>query len=60
VPSNHDYRVIFNSDAENFAGSDFNQQQTLINQDIPWQGVDHSVCLQLPPLATIYLAKVEQ
>ena len=60
VPSHHDYRVIFNSDAEKFAGSDFNQQQTLVNHDMPWQGVEHSVCLQLPPLATVYLAKVEQ
>jgi len=52
--------VIFNSDSKKFAGSDFNQQQTLVNHDIPWQGMEHSICLQLPPLATVYLAKVEQ
>ncbi|MCP4985506.1 MAG: 1,4-alpha-glucan branching protein GlgB [Colwellia sp.] len=59
VPSSYDYRVIFDSDSDKYAGSGFNQQHILGNDSIPWQGVEHSVCIELPPLATVYLVKVK-
>ena len=59
VPSQGNYHLVFNSDEQRFGGSDFNQQGSLVNEKIAWQGFEQSICVDVPPLATIYLAKAK-
>ena len=59
----HDYRVgapsmgqpqvLLNSDEASFGGSDVNPSPRL--ESMPWDGCEQSICLTLPPLATVWL-----
>ena len=55
VPGPGEYRIIFNSDAPDFGGSNFCQQHSLPADAIPWMGQTHSIQLDLPPLAGLIL-----
>ena len=57
VPQTGDYEIIFNSDAEYYAGSNAGSQPGLIAVDIAWMNRDASVELTLPPLAALILKK---
>jgi len=57
VPQTGDYEIIFNSDAEYYAGSNAGSQPGLIAEDIAWMNRDASVELTLPPLAALILKK---
>ncbi len=56
VPQGGEYREIFNSDSEFYAGSNLgNGGQPLIADPMPWMNRSHSLSLTLPPLAGIVL-----
>jgi len=56
VPEAGEYREIFNSDSEFYAGSNMgNGGQPLIADPLPWMNRSHSLSLTLPPLAGIVL-----
>lgn len=55
VKDTGDYRVIVNSDDDAFWGSGYASGQTALSEDIPWNNQPHSICITLPPLATLYI-----
>jgi 1,4-alpha-glucan branching enzyme len=56
VPEAGEYREIFNSDSELYEGSNMgNGGNLLLAEELPWMNKTHSLCLTLPPLATIIL-----
>ena len=59
VPSKCEYEVILNTDASEYWGSDFNKQSRYQPQLIQWQGFENSIYLDIPPLATLYLKRVD-
>jgi len=57
VPSTYNYALLLNTDHKEFAGSGFSSQTQFKNQKITWQGFENSICLDIPPLATLYLKR---
>ena len=57
VPQTGSYEIIFNSDAEYYAGSNAGSQPSLIAEDIAWMNRGASLELTLPPLAALILKK---
>ena len=55
VPRKGTYVEVFNSDATAFGGSNVLNEGEFEAQDVPMHGMDQSLELTLPPLATIYL-----
>lgn len=55
VPRPGTYVEVFNSDAEAFGGSNVLNEGEFAAQTVPMHGMDQSLELTLPPLATIYL-----
>lgn len=55
VPQSGQYNEIFNSDSENYWGSNMSNDGGLITDSIPMHGHQQSLSLILPPLATIML-----
>ena len=55
VPAAGVYREIFNSDAEEFGGSNVLNDYDIVSEDMEWQGKTNSILVTVPPLATIYL-----
>jgi len=51
------YEVIINTDDEQFGGSGFSKQTIYSVNQIAAQGYAHSICLNIPPLATLILKK---
>ncbi len=58
VPEAGLYRELLNSDSEFYAGSNMGNAGMLHSEAIPWMGQEHSVVLDLPPLAGLIL-KIE-
>lgn len=57
VPSQTSYELLINTDNILFSGSDFSHLTQFETQQIPWQGYDNSIYLDIPPLATLYLKR---
>jgi 1,4-alpha-glucan branching enzyme len=64
TPIHADWKILLNSDELNFGGSGYSTQEGsqgfaqgayISHQAIAWQGQSHSIELDLPPLAVIYL-----
>jgi hypothetical protein len=55
VPLPGYYREIFNSDAEDYGGSNIGNVGECYAEPIPWHRQTHSIRLTLPPLSTIIL-----
>ncbi len=53
VPEAGFYREIINTDAETYGGSNVGNLGGVQSEDLPWMGREHSVLIQLPPLATV-------
>ena len=53
VPSKGQPQVLLNSDDASFGGSGVEPNPRL--EPMPWDGCEQSVCLTLPPLATVWL-----
>ena len=59
VPCPGTYIEVFNSDVEVFGGSNVRNEGEFTAQAVPMHGMDQSLELTLPPLATIYLKRTE-
>jgi len=53
VPKEGLYQEILNTDAEVYGGSKVGNLGCVPSDPIPWQGRDHSIQIELPPLALI-------
>jgi 1,4-alpha-glucan branching enzyme len=53
VPHAGFYREIINTDAETYGGSNIGNYGGVQSETEPWQARDHSILIQLPPLATV-------
>jgi 1,4-alpha-glucan branching enzyme len=51
VPVPGFYREILNTDAESYGGSNVGNLGGVPSEAIPWQGREHSIQIELPPLA---------
>ena len=56
VPKPGHYKEILNTDAEVYGGSNVGNMGGAQSEQIPWQGREHSILLDLPPLALLGLA----
>jgi 1,4-alpha-glucan branching enzyme len=57
APSDGWYEEILNTDAGIYGGGNLGNPGKIHTDPIPWQGRSHSLCLTLPPLATIGFKK---
>jgi 1,4-alpha-glucan branching enzyme len=55
VPGPGEYELLLNSDQKVFGGSDYETAARVKTEEIPYHGFDHSISINLPPLAGIYL-----
>ena len=55
VPSADYYHEILNTDSEYYAGSNTGNQGNILVKNIAWAEFDHSISLNLPPLAALFL-----
>ena len=53
VPEPGFYREMINTDAETYGGSNVGNLGGVQSQDLTWMGREHSILIQLPPLATV-------
>jgi 1,4-alpha-glucan branching enzyme len=53
VPKPGFYREILNTDAEAYGGGNVGNMGGVSSEPIPWQGREHSVQIELPPLAVV-------
>ena len=53
VPHAGFYREIINTDAETYGGSNVGNMGGVQSEAGAWQARDHSILIQLPPLATV-------
>jgi 1,4-alpha-glucan branching enzyme len=53
VPESGFYRELINTDAETYGGSNVGNLGGVQTQDVPWMGREHSILINLPPLATL-------
>jgi 1,4-alpha-glucan branching enzyme len=57
VPEPGWYRELFNSDAEFYGGSNYGNAGGVMAEPVPWMGMNYSLPLRLPPLATLYFKR---
>ncbi|MCK5519832.1 MAG: alpha amylase C-terminal domain-containing protein, partial [Candidatus Marinimicrobia bacterium] len=57
APLSGSWNCIFNSDSENYGGSNFDTGVNITAQETPWQNQPCSLSLNIPPLACIILKK---
>ncbi|WP_265449524.1 alpha amylase C-terminal domain-containing protein, partial [Aeromonas salmonicida] len=55
VPAAGNYRVVLNTDSEHYWGSNYDVGLVFVAEPTPWQGLGHSIVLDLPPLATLFI-----
>ena len=55
VPGEGRYRVLLNTDSEHYWGSNYDVGLGFVAEPTPWQGMSHSIVLDLPPLATLFI-----
>ncbi len=55
VPNSGTYKVMLNSDAEEFGGNGRGTKDSVKSKKIPMHGFDNSISLDLPGLSVIYL-----
>ncbi|MGL5040693.1 MAG: alpha amylase C-terminal domain-containing protein, partial [Aeromonas sp.] len=55
VPTAGHYRVVLNTDSEFYWGSNYDVGLQFCAEPTPWQGMAHSIVLDLPPLATLFI-----
>lgn len=57
VPGGGEYEEILNTDGERYGGSNIRSAGGMGSEAVPWNGRDHSLLIELPPLATVYFRK---
>ncbi|HET8855675.1 MAG TPA: 1,4-alpha-glucan branching protein GlgB [Salinimicrobium sp.] len=55
VPKKTSFKEIFNSDDQDFGGSNVKNDGTLETSEVPMHGFENSMVLTLPPMGVIYL-----
>lgn len=59
VPRAGTYQVVLNTDDQKYWGSNYSTgPEKLVASNISWQGQYHSVVLDLPPLATVFVKRI--
>lgn len=59
VPRPGTYKVVFNTDDKKYWGSGYSTgPESMVASNISWQGQYHSLVLDLPPLATVFIKRV--
>ena len=53
VPKPGFYREVLNTDAEVYGGGNAGNFEGMSSESVPWQGRDHSIQIELPPLALV-------
>jgi 1,4-alpha-glucan branching enzyme len=53
VPNEGLYREILNTDSEAYGGSNVGNMGGVRSKSVPWQGRDHSIQVELPPLSVV-------
>jgi 1,4-alpha-glucan branching enzyme len=53
VPSGGFYREIINTDAETYGGSNVGNLGGVQSENVAWMGREHSLLINLPPLASV-------
>jgi len=53
VPQSGFYREVINTDAETYGGSNVGNLGGAQSENTPWMAREHSIMIQLPPLATV-------
>jgi 1,4-alpha-glucan branching enzyme len=56
VPKAGYYKEILNTDAEVYGGSNVGNSGGAQSEQIPWQGREYSMQIELPPLAVVGFA----
>lgn len=59
VPNKGQYKLLINTDDKKYAGSGFKVTKTLKTEDKVSEGLDQSLSLRLPPLATLFYKLVK-
>ena len=60
VPFPGKYKIVFNSDSKYYWGGDYNTGADIVTaEEIECTGKPQSISFNLPPLATVYLKKIE-
>ena len=57
VPEKGTYRIVFNTDSEEFGGSGRKIQKTYTAKPIPMHSFEQSISLKLPGMSVVYLKK---
>jgi 1,4-alpha-glucan branching enzyme len=52
-----EYEIVLNTDSVYYWGSNFGAGSSFSSVAAPYHGLEQHICLQLPPLATLYLRK---
>ncbi|MDT0594036.1 1,4-alpha-glucan branching protein GlgB [Glaciecola petra] len=60
VPQKGQYSLLLNTDDACFGGSDFNTMNTVHSDTESWHGLENSILISVPPLATIIYKLVVQ
>ncbi|HEY0634562.1 MAG TPA: 1,4-alpha-glucan branching protein GlgB [Gammaproteobacteria bacterium] len=59
VPGDGEYQVLFNSDAAHYGGTDSGSSGRCPAEAVPWMGRNHSIQLDIPPLAGLILRRTQ-
>ena len=60
VPKPGTYQVIFDSDSKDYWGSGYGTgMERIVASNISWQNQYHSIVIDLPPLATVFIKRVK-
>jgi 1,4-alpha-glucan branching enzyme len=57
LPGEGSWRLLVNTDAEEYGGSGVEVPELLHPEDVPWHGYDRSVVVTLPPLGVVWLGR---
>lgn len=57
VPEKGRYYEIFNTDDMKYGGSGKTNPQIIKTENIPWQGMEQSVCVKIPPIGGLILKR---
>jgi 1,4-alpha-glucan branching enzyme len=60
VPSSGEYRVLMDSSFMKYGGNKTETDITITADDIPWDGLQKSICLDIHPLSALYLKKTNR
>ncbi|HVL65022.1 MAG TPA: alpha amylase C-terminal domain-containing protein, partial [Actinomycetota bacterium] len=55
LPAPGTYHEVLNTDADSYGGSDEGNLGQVRSEAVPWNGLDHSAVVTLPPLAVVWL-----